>query len=83
MEQKKPTYDLDEIKHALNSVTKLRMTLSARQTMFSLGFDEDDAIQVIQALTPIDFYKSMEPQKRGLFNGRMFIDRTIKAFSFM
>ena len=44
------------------------MTGSASRTMFSLGFDEDDVVQVIQALTPSDFFKSMEPNDSGFIN---------------
>lgn len=62
MNKKAPAYDLSTIKQALSSVSKLRMTGSAQQTMFALGLVEDDVINVIQALTPADFYKSMAPQ---------------------
>lgn len=41
------------------------MTGSARVTMVELGFHEQDVINVIKAMTPRDFYKSMEPTKPG------------------
>jgi len=68
MEQKTPAYDLDTIKRSLSSVDNLRMTGSAQAAMVSLGFDESDVINVIQALTPNDFHKSMAPRKPGFIN---------------
>ncbi len=44
------------------------MTGSARVTMVGLGFHEQDVINVIKAMTPSDFYKSMKPTNPGFKN---------------
>ena len=60
-----PTYDLATIKATFCSVTALRMTGSARRGAFELGFSDHDVVAAIQALDPIDFYKSMPPTTPG------------------
>ena len=60
-----PTYDLGTIKSTFNSTSSLRMTGSARQDAFALGFSDRDVVDAIQALTPDDFYKTMSPNTPG------------------
>ena len=57
----KPTYDLATIKSAFKTVNTLRMTGSARRGAVELGFSDQDVVNAIQALEPLDFYKSMPP----------------------
>jgi motility quorum-sensing regulator / GCU-specific mRNA interferase toxin len=59
MEKRKTTYDLDSIKAEFSSVDKLRMTRTARNDAFALGFALQDVVEVIQAMTRRQFYKSM------------------------
>lgn len=59
MEKRKPTYDLDSIKSEFCDVAHLRMTRSARNDAFGLGFSLRDVVDVIQAMTKQQFYKSM------------------------
>jgi len=56
-----PTYDLRMIQQQLSSISKLRMTLVARQDAMAIGFSDQDVVDAIQALTPADFYKTMAP----------------------
>jgi len=58
-----PTYQLQDIKNALNRVSKLRMTRVARQGANELGMDDQDIINAIQAITPSQFYKTMPSNK--------------------
>lgn len=62
MQKKLPTYSLQRIKKAFDSVDKLRMTLSARQTINDLEFDDEEVVLVIQSLSVEDFYKTMPPR---------------------
>lgn len=57
----KPSYSLKEIQIAFTSVNKLNMTASAMRGQYELGFSDQDIVDVIQALTKLDFYKSMQP----------------------
>lgn len=57
----KPKYDLEAIKLAFDSVDKLRMTATAMQGQYELGFHDQDVVDAIQALESSDFYKSMSP----------------------
>lgn len=58
-----PTYNLKTIQDAFGCASDLRMTYSAMQTQFELGFSNQDVVNAIQALTENDFYKSMPPVK--------------------
>lgn len=58
-----PTYDLNTIKINMNSVSKLRMTQSSRRSAVALGFDDQDVVDVIQAIRATDFYKTMPSTK--------------------
>lgn len=59
---KQPKYHLETIKLAFNTIEKLNMTYSAMQGQYELGFDDQDVVDAIQALTSDDFYKSMPPK---------------------
>ncbi len=61
-----PSYDLESIQQALNSVSKLRMTMSARKGAISLGLDDQDIIDAIQSIDHRDFYKTM-PSNNPIF----------------
>ncbi len=60
-EKNKPTYDLDAIKLAFDNVDKLRMTATAMQGQYIVGFSDQDVVDTIQTLAGSDFYKSMAP----------------------
>ncbi len=57
-----PSYDIADIKSAFSSVEQLRMTKSAMEGQYELGFSDQDVVDVIQSLTKDDFYKSMSPK---------------------
>lgn len=59
MEKQRPTYDLDSFKSEFCSVERLRMTGTARNAAFALGFVLQDVVDVIQSMTRQQFYKSM------------------------
>lgn len=59
MEKRTPTYDLESIKAEFCEVARLRMTRTARNDAFALGFSLRDVIDVIQSMTRKQFYKSM------------------------
>lgn len=56
-----PKYDLRAIKRAFSEESQLRMTATAMQGQYALGWDDEDVVNAIQALTAKDFYKSMAP----------------------
>jgi motility quorum-sensing regulator/GCU-specific mRNA interferase toxin len=58
MEKRSPHCKLSVIKTMIQS-GKVRITLSALAGGAALGFDADGIIDVVMALTPNDFYKSM------------------------
>ena len=58
MEKRKPHCALPKIK-AMIEAGKVRSTMSALTGGAALGFDFDGMIEVVKALTPADFYKSM------------------------
>lgn len=70
MEKRKPSYDLAIIKREFRSVGRLRMTGSARDAAFSLGYLLQDVVDVIQSMTRKQFYKSMT----SLSNVRLWQD---------
>ena len=59
MEKLKPTYDLDSIKAEFTSVEKLRITRTATDTAFALGYWLQDVVDVIQGMSRSHFVKSM------------------------
>ncbi|MEY4515388.1 MAG: hypothetical protein RLZZ450_7510 [Pseudomonadota bacterium] len=59
MEKRKPTYDLESIKAEFCSVQALRMTRSARTSVFALELSLLDVVEVIQSMSRRHFYKSM------------------------
>ena len=59
---KEPKYNLNTIKLAFSTVDNLNMTYSAMQGQYELAFRDQDVVDVIQALTSTDFYKSMPPE---------------------
>jgi motility quorum-sensing regulator / GCU-specific mRNA interferase toxin len=58
MEKRSPHCKLSVIK-ALAQAGQVRTTHSARVGAAALGFDANDMLAVLMALTPADFYKSM------------------------
>ena len=61
------TYNLEHIKE-LVSKNCYRITVSASNSAYLLGFDEDDIIRVIKNLTFGDFYKTMPAKlKQGFW----------------
>lgn len=59
MDKRRPTYDLESIKAEFCEVARLRMTRTARNNAFALGFSLRDVVSVIQSMTRKQFYKSM------------------------
>jgi|SRR3569623_323032 len=58
MEKKNPHCELERIKELIRA-KKFSSTFSALAGGAALGFDLNDIIGVIMAMTPADFYKSM------------------------
>ena len=59
MEKQKPHYFLDAIKAAFADPDRLNRTVTAADGADDLGMDDADVVDVIQALRPADFDKSM------------------------
>ncbi|MBF0463119.1 MAG: type II toxin-antitoxin system MqsR family toxin [Magnetococcales bacterium] len=59
MEDKKPKYDMKEIKRIFRSIETLNSTRSAIRDARALGLSAADVVAVVQAIKPGDFYKSM------------------------
>lgn len=59
MEKRVMVYDLEAIKQAFSTVKKLRITATALRNARSMGFTQQDMIDVIQQLKRKDFIKSM------------------------
>jgi len=59
VEKRKPTYDLASIRAAFLDENSLRLSRTAIRCVRSLGFSRTDVVEVIQALRPSHFYKSM------------------------
>ena len=70
MEKRRPTYDLASIKAEFATVRTLRMTLTARDSAFALGFTLQEVVEVIQSIAAVHFYKSMT----SLANSRIWQD---------
>ncbi|MBQ7197680.1 MAG: type II toxin-antitoxin system MqsR family toxin [Selenomonadaceae bacterium] len=49
-----PTYNLEEFK-----TSNFKITITASQTAFKLGFDEDDIRELVSTMEDKHFYKSM------------------------
>jgi motility quorum-sensing regulator/GCU-specific mRNA interferase toxin len=58
MEKRTPHCPLPRVKILLQA-GKVRTTQSARAGAVALGFSYSDMLAVVQALRPVDFYKSM------------------------
>ena len=58
MEKHTPHYLLSDVKTLLDE-GRVRSTISALASGAALGFDFDGILDVVKALTPADFYKSM------------------------
>ena len=58
MEKRTPNSKLSVVK-GLVQAGKVRTTQTARAGATELGFDFNDMLEVIAALTPADFFKSM------------------------
>jgi motility quorum-sensing regulator/GCU-specific mRNA interferase toxin len=92
-EKRKPTYDLDAVKAAFDSVEKLRATTAALKGAAQLGFGRAEIVARIQAMRRTHFYKSMTaranhrvwqdvyhvPSDRGLLYVKFTAD-TVAAF---
>lgn len=59
MEKKKPHYDLGSIKATFVSVRTLRITKTSTSCAEALGISMQQVVNVVQAMTRTQFYKSM------------------------
>lgn len=59
MEKRRAHYDLTAVKAAFDHGGTLNRTYSSRQGADDLGIDDATLVQIIQALSPAYFYKSM------------------------
>ena len=59
MEKRRPTYDLEAIKSAFETVETLAMTSSALRDAIALGFDRAGVVETIAGIERRMFYKSM------------------------
>lgn len=59
MEKRVMTYDLEVIKCAFSTIKKLRITATGLKDARSIGFTQQDIVDVIQQLKRGDFVKSM------------------------
>lgn len=59
MEKRRPTYDLEAIKSAFETVETLAMTSSALRGAVALGFDRAGVVETIAGIERRMFYKSM------------------------
>jgi motility quorum-sensing regulator / GCU-specific mRNA interferase toxin len=59
VEKRTPHYALDSIKATFTTSASLRMTRTAQNTAFCLGILLADVVNIIQAMTREQFYKSM------------------------
>lgn len=76
---KKPKYDLRALKLVFRTPGRLNMTYSAMRGQFELGFSDQDVVDVIQALSNADFYKSMPPTHPGFSNWQDVYKPTFKG----
>lgn len=59
MEKRKPAYDLESIRNAFRTPSRLAATGTALRSAAALGFDRADIVRTIQALERRHFYESM------------------------
>ncbi len=59
MEKRRQSYILADIQSQMKNIDGLRLTSSSRKGLVELDFDDNDAVNAIQALTMNDFKKSM------------------------
>lgn len=59
MEKRKPHYRLADIKSAFSDPDQLNRTVTAKQGADDLEMEDDEVVEIIQALTNADFDKSM------------------------
>ena len=64
--ERSASYDLKRVV-ALVAAQRYRVTGVAARGAGELGFDESDIVECIGSLTPADFYKTMEAEKRAGF----------------
>ncbi len=62
MEKRKPHYLLRDIKAAFSDPAKLNRSFASKQGADELNVDDQAVVDVIQALKPGDFHKSMTSQ---------------------
>jgi motility quorum-sensing regulator/GCU-specific mRNA interferase toxin len=62
VEKKKPHYDLGTIKATFSKVALLRITKTALSCAEQLGISLQSIVDIIQAMTREQFYKSMTSQ---------------------
>ena len=62
VEKKKPHYDLGTIKATFCNVASLRITKTALSCAEALGISLQSVVDIIQAMTREQFYKSMTSQ---------------------
>jgi motility quorum-sensing regulator/GCU-specific mRNA interferase toxin len=58
-EKRRPAYDLEDIKHAFSTPSRLAVTATALKSAAALGFGRAEIVQTIQRLERRHFYKSM------------------------
>lgn len=58
MEKRKPTYDLDSVKSAVQA-GMVKLTYTCRQSIYALGGCDQDILDTIISLERTQFYKSM------------------------
>jgi len=59
MDKPTPHYKLHEIKEQMTDPENMFLTGVARKGIFALGITEDDAVDIVQALTRHNFNKAM------------------------
>jgi len=59
MEKNKPHYLLKAIQVQMTTPEAMNLTLSARTGIRSMGMAQANALEVVQSLTAVDFYKIM------------------------
>jgi motility quorum-sensing regulator / GCU-specific mRNA interferase toxin len=60
-----PTHDLEAIKTVFSDSKSLNITGSALRDAFALGYGTQEIVDVIQAMKPGHFYKTMASEKRS------------------
>lgn len=75
MEKRRPAYRLSAIQDAFDRPDRLMATTTALKGAAALGMGRQDMVDVIQALRPGDFYKSMTSHRdhtvwQDVYHGR-------------